>query len=596
MVPRRGVARRLALVWAALLCDALPCAGSGASPALLRFMQGGRGKKSGAEAEEQQPPPAPERAQEEERPCSLIKLDARELSAARFRREFQGREPVLLTHAADGWGARRSWSSRRDAISAHGDLPLPLQHPNLLAEKGSFAPTMATVPLRDFLAQNLTDGIGDQPFFRNRWHALTDAVLAETDYSALPTRTIRQHHILSLGGEGTGVGLHSHTENWLAQVAGRKAWALTKTIGPHWRERRRHGCEWARTAQQPGSGFEHCTVGEGEAIYIPTAYYHATCNLDPLTLAIGGQGDIGDVQGRPQLMTAILDDDQAELTRLLQLPPPKRAPLLAARTQSGYGAVHVAIMHNRVAALKLLHAAGVDLAAPLRCHPEVCNMLGTSPWFEQPSAAPEGWVLATGATAPEAQQEPPGIPVLYLAVRYGVIDVLQYLTAAGVSGLNVGTEMPVPLAKARRKVKPGQALPPMALRTGVINVAHAACAYGELAILRWALAADPSIVSLVDQSGAIPLHYCARQADARLLEVLLKSGGALSADERRMQLLARDGEGKTAETIAEEKLTPLRTGSLRERRAAAERGGPGWLAAAAVVREATKELLGRTEL
>ena len=92
------------------------------------------------------------------------------------------------------------------------------------------------------------------------------------------------------------------------------------------------------------------------------------------------------------------------------------------------------------------------------------------------------------------------------------------------------------------------------------------------------------------------MHYCAREADARLLEVLLKSGGALSADERRMQLLARDGEGKTAETIAEEKLTPLRTGSLRERRAAAERGGPGWLAAAAVVREAAKELLGRTEL
>ena len=105
MAPRRRVVRRLALGWAALLCVALPGAGSDPSPALLRFMQGGRGKKSGAEAEEQ-PPPAAERAQEEERPCSLIKLDARELSAARFRREFQGREPVLLTHAAEltlGW-------------------------------------------------------------------------------------------------------------------------------------------------------------------------------------------------------------------------------------------------------------------------------------------------------------------------------------------------------------------------------------------------------------------------------------------------------------------------------------------------------------
>eukprot|EP01045_Picozoa_sp_COSAG04_P047706 COSAG04_NODE_17943_length_455_cov_1.014045_1_plen_35_part_10 len=29
-------------------------------------------------------------------------------------------------------------------------------------------------------------------------------------------------------------------------------------------------------------------------IYVPTAWHHATCNLDAFTLSFGGQGDIGD--------------------------------------------------------------------------------------------------------------------------------------------------------------------------------------------------------------------------------------------------------------------------------------------------------------
>ena len=74
-----------------------------------------------------------------------------------------------------------------------------------------------------------------------------------------------------------------------------------------------------------------CIVESGEAIYVPTNWRHATCNLSPLTLSFGGQGDFGAFSGR-QLIDAILDNDQAELTRLLQLTPPKRAPLLAART------------------------------------------------------------------------------------------------------------------------------------------------------------------------------------------------------------------------------------------------------------------------
>ncbi len=64
------------------------------------------------------------------------------------------------------------------------------------------------------------------PIFRNRWLSLGDRLLEDTEINTTAVgRSLRIHTILSLGATGTGVGFHSHTENWLAQVQGRKAWS-----------------------------------------------------------------------------------------------------------------------------------------------------------------------------------------------------------------------------------------------------------------------------------------------------------------------------------------------------------------------------------
>ena len=68
-----------------------------------------------------------------------------------------------------------------------------------------------------------------------------------------------------------------------------------------------------------------CIVEPGEAIFIPTNWRHATCNLSPLTLSLGGQGDLGVFPDR-ELIDAILDDDQPTASRLLH-PPWRRASL-----------------------------------------------------------------------------------------------------------------------------------------------------------------------------------------------------------------------------------------------------------------------------
>ena len=54
------------------------------------------------------------------------------------------------------------------------------------------------------------------PIFRNRWLSLGDRLLEDAEINATAVgRSLRIHTILSLGATGTGVGFHSHTENWL---------------------------------------------------------------------------------------------------------------------------------------------------------------------------------------------------------------------------------------------------------------------------------------------------------------------------------------------------------------------------------------------
>lgn len=348
------------------------------------------------------------------------------------------------------------------------------------------------------------------------------------------------------------MGLHSHSEGWLAQVAGRKGWFLTKNLGGSMFVKDKHGCELFRSA--PREGVDLCVVEPGEALYLPYDWYHATCNLSPLTVSFGGQGDVGDMGGEGQLITAVLDNDEAAVDRLLALPARQRRPLLDARVHSGHSAVHMAITHNRVWALRKLHAAGVDLLAPLHCRtaddeseeawrrvssPEKlsCDMLGGSLWFE--SGPPKA-----------------GFHVLYLAVLYGALPVLKFYVESGIA--TVDTRIPVPGVSGWPG---GQCLSGVCL-PGDVNIAHVASATGELETLRWALGIDPSIVALEDPRGQLPVSaaaalslslwlsddglraaaqihvWAAESLDPRLLRVLLEE--ASDADRAR-QLRARDG-------------------------------------------------------
>jgi hypothetical protein len=180
-----------------------------------------------------------------------------------------------------------------------------------------------------------------------------------------------------------------------------------------------------------------------------------------------------------------------------------------------------------------------------------CQLLGTSPWFEDNG-------MECNSRGMDCQAV--GIPVLYLAARYGALEALQYLTTH-VRALPIGSRMraivpPQDHAATIGAIKPrsGGSASKQSVAVGAmgwINLAHVACAYGELEVLQWALnhsstlgdeltvpnAEDANGLDLLlkDPRGLLAIHYCAKESDdPRLLGALLSE--AVGSGQRIAQL------------------------------------------------------------
>ena len=106
-------------------------------------------------------------------------------------------------------------------------------------------------------------------------------------------------NMLSLGGESTGLQFHTHGASWLGLVYGAKEWwifapaALPDAVAAAMMPL--HAAPaWAPpltdllAASAPGGGAWHCVQREGEALYVPAGFAHATRNFSP-SIGVGGQ-------------------------------------------------------------------------------------------------------------------------------------------------------------------------------------------------------------------------------------------------------------------------------------------------------------------
>ena len=90
--------------------------------------------------------------------------------------------------------------------------------------------------------------------------------------------------VFSFGG-GTGVRMGNHGMAWVGLIAGRKVWYTA----PHHVQRPENPTCMTGDEIEDLPTVSHCLQKPKEVMIVPTAWWHATCNLDPYTLGLGGQ-------------------------------------------------------------------------------------------------------------------------------------------------------------------------------------------------------------------------------------------------------------------------------------------------------------------
>ncbi|KAL1515964.1 hypothetical protein AB1Y20_002577 [Prymnesium parvum] len=233
------------------------------------------------------PPPSPPCARFEA--AELAALPPARLAAALSR-------PALIAGLIASWPALAKWNSSAAfaaRFGAHGVLAKRVMRSDaFLAAAAGVARLEATLlPLSALLAAGGSDlhsvlynGEQGNAVAEER---LLDDIGASGDVSC-PEEVLGRACgtiVLSLGGGLKGVEMANHGFAWIGLIAGEKLWYASPPEVP-----RPAGPSCSRRDQiEPLEGATICLQRPGEVMVVPTAWWHATCNLGEFTLGVGGQ-------------------------------------------------------------------------------------------------------------------------------------------------------------------------------------------------------------------------------------------------------------------------------------------------------------------
>jgi hypothetical protein len=226
--------------------------------------------------------------------CELQRISASELRALSpgNRRELLSK-PTVVTGLIDDWPALSTWAHPANFSRRFG-------HHKILARRVSFGYGQADRVDAD---KNTAEMKFDQVVARaaSEHMVMLDESTGTRGEAALQLdlthdytvpdlmESASQLRVWSFGGGGRGVQMMKHMVAWLATVAGAKLWHLAHPDLPQPSDRScaNHGAVDHQLAKE--EGVSHCLVLPGEVMVVPDFWWHATCNLLPYTVAIGGQ-------------------------------------------------------------------------------------------------------------------------------------------------------------------------------------------------------------------------------------------------------------------------------------------------------------------
>ena len=122
-----------------------------------------------------------------------------------------------------------------------------------------------------------------QDIYIDMWRKLRKDYLPPTFF-----RDISQDDLLSMSKSHQGVGHDAHGHTWLALMQGKKMWFLGPPNIPRPMDPQ---CDYD-TDIEVDYGTYQCVQQEGDIVYFPEMWWHATCNLEDFTVGIGAQNTI----------------------------------------------------------------------------------------------------------------------------------------------------------------------------------------------------------------------------------------------------------------------------------------------------------------
>ena len=240
-------------------------------------------------------------------PCEFQQTSYRELLAMSLaeRTEYLTSLPTLITGATDEWPAHREWRDPRAFSMAFGHHLLKATRARqgfsrLVALGGrtclnfdeSTCPGQAnaTISLAELVPFSDKEQIVimDLPDMTLGEHELLTSLSASYEPPEF-LEALSNVRLLSLGGRPEGVQMSRHHSAWLTTIAGAKLWHLAPPSKPKPADRFCHGRGRVDYDLAQREGVLHCMALPGETVVVPDNWWHATCNMLPYTLAIGGQ-------------------------------------------------------------------------------------------------------------------------------------------------------------------------------------------------------------------------------------------------------------------------------------------------------------------
>lgn len=221
------------------------------------------------------------------------------------RTDFLTRFPTVISGLTDDWPARTRWLDPQAFSKRFGHHQLKAIRAShgfsRLAKLGGAAchnfddvgcpgQASATLSLAELVAFSAEEQIvimDLDDMAKGEHELLTDLT---TEYE-LPEflDSISNLRLLSLGGRAEGVQMSAHHSAWLAVLAGAKLWHLAPPSRPKPSNRycpNRGKIDYDLARRE---GVVHCMAYQGEVVVVPDNWWHATCNMLPYTVAIGGQ-------------------------------------------------------------------------------------------------------------------------------------------------------------------------------------------------------------------------------------------------------------------------------------------------------------------